>query len=162
MFKMLKDKNYIVTYVKKIVICTISIIFLGIAVSFNTNAMLGSDPVAIFYNGVGISTGIGMGLAANIINCILAVLVLILNKKYINIGTAIYAIVLGLSITLGFNIQVLLTIPNDLVFRFLTSLTAYAISFICLGAFMSVDIGIDPWTALAVIVSKKTKNPLDL
>ena len=42
------------------------------------------------------------------------------------------------------------------------SLVGCIFCFVGLGGFMAIDIGIDPWTAAAVIVSKKTKKSFRL
>lgn len=152
------DKKDFITWIKKITICAISIFTLGISIAINTRAMLGNDPISVFYDGLGISLGINMGVASNIINCVLAVIVFIIDRRYIHIGTLIYAIGLGLSITFGFQLYDFLGIPNLLTFRILSSIFGYLMAFISLSAFMAIDIGIDPWTAIAVIISNKIKK----
>lgn len=155
MDKNIYDKKNLTLYIKKIVICTISVIFLGFSISMTTKAMLGNDPITVFYDGLGISTKINMGIAANIINCILAFVVFLVDRHYIHIGTIIYAITLGLSITLGLNLYELLNIPNDLIYRILVAVMGYCLAFVSLGSYVAIDIGIDPWTAAAIIASKK-------
>lgn len=156
--KLMLDEKILKIYIKKILICVISVFFLGISVALNTKADLGNDPIAVFYDGLGRSTGINMGIAANMINSFLALSVFILDRKYIHIGTIIYAVVLGLSITFGLNVYEMLNLPTDLWFRWIVSFIGYALAFIALSAFVAIDIGIDPWTALAIIVSKKIKK----
>lgn len=149
------DKSEFIKVIKRVVICTLSVVLLGISIALNTRAMLGNDPITVFYDGLSIQTGHSMGITANIINSILLVIVLLVDRHYINIGTLIYAEVLGPSITLGLNLYNLLNIPEILVCRIVLAVIGYSLAFVSLGAFVAVDIGIDPWTASAIIMSQK-------
>ena len=41
----------------------------------------------------------------------------------------------------------------------IVSIIGCILCFIGIGGFMSIDIGLDPWTAVAIIASEKTKKP---
>lgn len=152
----------VVLWSKKCLICFISIVVLGISISFNTMAMLGADPVSVLFHGASVFTGVDMGLITNAINITLIIIVLFLDRKYINIGTLIYAITLGISIEWGIKIYNLMCIPTDFLPRFLISLVGCLLAFSSLGAFIAIDIGVDPWSAIALIISKKTNNPFKI
>lgn len=159
---MLQDKNLkkdVFNWLKKGIICTASIVLLGVATVLAVRAMLGNDPISVLYDGLGVSTKINMGIAANIINCILALVVFFLDRKYIHVGTVIYALVLGSSITLGLNFYDSLNLPGDLLFRIFIAIAGYLLAFVALGAFVAIDIGVDPWTAAALMLSKKIQKP---
>ncbi len=149
-------------YIKKVIICTFSIVLLGFGVALNTRAMLGNDPITVFYEGFGLKTGVNMGLAANIVSAILVVAVFLLDRHYINVGTLIYAAVLGLSITYSLSLYDSLNIPYTLMNRVITVLIGYTISTTAVGAFVAIDIGIDPWMASAIIIGKKLDKPFGL
>lgn len=153
------NNRNLVIWIKKIVICILSIAVLGISIAINAKAMLGNDPISVFYDGLGISLKINMGIASNIINIALAIVVFIFDRKYIHVGTLIYAIELGLAISLGLYLYDCLGIPNNLIFRVISAIIGYSLSFISLGAFVAIDIGIDPWTASCIIISNKTSHP---
>lgn len=149
-------KNYINgVYAFKLLLCIFSIILLGISIAFNTKALLGTDAIAVFFNGVSNFFNLNLGLATNIINCILAVIVILIDRKYINVGTVIYALALGPSINFGINLYEAMGVTNDYVPRFLVSILAVVLAIIGLGIFISVNIGVDPWSALAIISSNK-------
>lgn len=152
-----KNKS-IVLWAKEIIICTLSIIFLGLASVLVVKSMLGNDPISVLYEGLGISTKINMGIAANLINCVLAVIVFFLEKKYIHIGTLIYTTILGSSITFWLGLYSIFNIPGTLAWRISMAVLGYLLAFISVSAFIAIDIGIDPWTAITMIISKKTKK----
>lgn len=149
-------------YVKKVIICMIDIVLMGFAVALNTKAVLGNDPITVFYQGVGLKTGLGIGLATNIISAVLIVVVFLADKHYINIGTLIYAVVLGPSMTLGMSLYSLLNLPGTLTCRIISALIGYTLWAVSVGAFVAIDIGLDPWMASAIIIGKKINKPFGL
>ena len=78
--------------------------------------------------------------------------------------TIIYLAVLGVFIDFGEWAYGLLGVPDVMwwifnVSQIAASLVGCVFCFIGLGGFMAVNIGIDPWTAAAVILSTKTRKP---
>jgi Predicted membrane protein len=153
------EKEYMILWIKKIIICTLSMIMLGLGAVLVVKSLLGNDPISVLYEGLGVFFKINMGIAANIINCILAVVVFFLDKKYIHIGTLIYALVLGSSISFWINLFNYFIIPDGEIWRVGLAIAGYLISFISVSAYIAIGIGIDPWTALALIISKKLQKP---
>lgn len=150
----LKNKKTVL-WGKKIIICTLSLILLGIGCGINIITHQGADPITVFYEGLSKFLGINVGLTAGILNFSLVAFVFFVNRKYINIGTVIYIFVLGNFINFGIWVYNFLHIPNVFICQIIMSLIGCLFCFIGLGGFMSIDIGIDPWTAAAVILSKK-------
>ncbi len=151
-------KQSAVLWAKKILVCMVSIMLLGIASAFIIRAALGADPISVLYDGLSRRIGLDVGLTANIINCALIVIVFFINRKYVNIGTVIYAFSLGWFIKLGDLLYSLMHIPNNFTVKFIVAMLANLVAFIGLGGFMSINIGIDPWTAISVIISKKFRK----
>lgn len=144
-----------VLWAKKILICTVSLMILGIACGINIGAAQGADPITVFYEGLSKILGINVGLTANILNTTLVAIVFFLNRKYIHIGTVIYTFIMGIFIQLGIVIYNLMHVPHMFWWEVGVSMVGCVLAFIGLGGFMSIDIGIDPWTAAAIILSKK-------
>lgn len=153
------NKGLVACLALRIVVCTISIMFLGISIAFNTMADLGTDPISVFFIGMSKFTGLELGLSTNIVNFTLAVAVLIMDRKYINIGTLIYAFVLGISITLGMQIYNIIGFPDEIQWKILSAVIGCMLAFVGLASFISINIGIDPWTATAIIISKRIGKP---
>lgn len=66
-----------VLWVKKIIICTASLILLGIGCGINIVTSLGADPITVFYDGLSKATGLSVGITASILNTILVVVVFV-------------------------------------------------------------------------------------
>ncbi len=144
-----------ILWAKKILICTLSLMALGIACGINIRASQGADPITVFYDGLSKIIKTNVGLAVYVLNTSLVALIFFVNRKYIHIGTVIYMFILGLFVQAGIYIYDLMNIPNVFIWQIIVSLFGCMLAFIGLGGFMSIDIGIDPWTAAAIILSKK-------
>lgn len=178
------SRRSLILWTKKIIICTLSLILLGIGCGINLATNQGADPITVFYDGLSVVSGITAGQVATILNGSLIILVLIFDfldarkkakregKKltffdifnHIHIGTVIYLFVLGAFIDFGVWAYGLLNVPDVMVWilnvsQIGASLIGCLFCFIGLGGFMAIDIGIDPWTAAAVILSEKAKKP---
>jgi uncharacterized membrane protein YczE len=156
----LKNKSY-ENFLRKILIAIVGVALVGIALAFNSSAMLGNDPVAVFYDGVRNLCGLPreeLGLVTNLINCAFVVTMFILGRKYINIGTFVYAVPMGSFIDLGFKIHQMLNIPNTLNWRIFTAFGGCLMLFLGVGIFIAVDIGMDPCTGIVVILKDKIKS----
>lgn len=151
-----------ILYMKKVIVCTVSLALLGIGCGINIVTSLGADPITVFYDGLSKVTGLSVGFTASILNAILIVTVFCIKRKYINIGTVIYLFILGIFIDFGIWFYNCLEIPQTFFIRLVVSLIGCLICFIGLGGYMSADVGIDPWTALAIIVSEKTNKSFKL
>lgn len=172
------SRESIVLWIKKIIICTISLILLGIGCGINVATSQGADPITVFYDGLSKALNVSVGATASFLNFALILLVLVfsfisakINKaksfkeiikylfKYISIGTVIYLVVLGNFIDFGICVYNFLKVPEGLPLTFIyqigISLIGCIFCFVGLGGFMSIDIGVDPWTAFAVILAKK-------
>ena len=89
---------------KSVLIALIGVLLVGVGVAFNNCAGLGNDPVGIVYDGIRNVTGMGaeqLGLASNIVNLSLALLVFFTGRKYISVGTLVYFLPYGFFVELG-------------------------------------------------------------
>lgn len=139
----------------KVLMCTLSLILLGFGCGINIVTAQGADPITVFYEGLSKVAGISVGMVASILNASLVVAVFFISRKYIHIGTVIYIFVLGTFINFGIWIYKFFNVPEMFICQLGFSLVGCLFCFIGLGGFMAADIGIDPWTAGAVIISKK-------
>ena len=55
-------RNSAVLWVRKIIICTASLILLGIGCGINIVTSLGADPITVFYDGLSKATGLSLSL----------------------------------------------------------------------------------------------------
>lgn len=158
----------VLKYLLRIFICIVGVSFIGFAISFNKIASLGNDPLSVFFDGIRnivfYLTGYdNLGVSTNIVNYTLLIVIFIIARQYINIGTFIYTIPLGSFVTLGFKLYDCLGLPkNILVIQIITSVIGCAMLFLGLAIFISINIGFDPWTALIMFICKKTKKQFKL
>lgn len=144
--------------IKKMIFAFIGDIILGFGIAFNSCAGLGNDPISVFYSGVSNMLHINLGLASNIANYTMFIIVLILGRRYINIGTFIYTLPLGSFINLGIYIYGSLIKEQNLVIQIVSSVVGCLLLFLGIAIFISAEIGVDPWTGLALILSDRTKK----
>ena len=103
------------TLLGKIPIALVGVALVGFGIAFNSAGMLGNDAVAVLYDGVRNILGLQidkLGLVTNLVNFILVAVVFILGRKYINIGTFIYALPMGNFVDIGFKLHEILNIPS--------------------------------------------------
>lgn len=155
-----KKKSY-ETLLRKLPLALVGVILVGFGIAFNSAGMLGNDAVSVLYDGTRHALGLPMdklGLVTNLVNLTFLIVVLILGRKYINIGTFIYALPLGNFVSIGFKIYGLLNIPSNLGGRIVTSFLGCTMLFLGIGIFIAMDIGMDPVTGVHMIVRDKIKS----
>ncbi len=151
----IKNKSY-ETLLRKIPIALVGVILVGFGIAFNSAAMLGNDAVSVLYDGVLNALGLQMD-KLNLVNLIFLTVVFIFGRKYINIGTFIYALPLGNFVSIGFKIHEILNLSGTLGGRIVSSFLGCSMLFIGLGIFIAMDIGMDPVTGVNMIVRDKIK-----
>jgi uncharacterized membrane protein YczE len=153
-----KNKNLIL----KIVIAFIGLLFAGIGIAFNAAALLGNDPISVLYDGVRKTirfTPEQFGIVSAMVNIALMIIVFFTNRKYIHIGTFIYVISLGASISLGTVVYEILHLSANIFTRGFSAGLGSLMLFVGIAIFIVVDIGLDPWTGIVFILSDKVKQP---
>lgn len=141
---------------KKILLTFSGIIFMGFGIAFNSCARLGSDPISVFSDGVHNFFNISLGSAFSVTNYALFLIVLLFGRRYINIGTFIHALFLGIFVNWGINAYAALNVPNTLFFRILMAMIACFILFFGTALLIAADIGLDVWTGLAMLLRDRT------
>jgi uncharacterized membrane protein YczE len=155
-----KDKSY-KNFAIRIVIALVGVAFVGFGLAFNSVAMLGNDAVAVLYDGVRHLCGLPsekLGIVTNLVNYTLMVIVFILGRKYINIGTFIYTLPMGNFVDIGFKIHEIFAIPSTLNWRIFTSVCGCSMLFLGIGIFIAIDVGMDPCTGVVMIVRDKINH----
>lgn len=146
--------------VKRCVIAEIGIFILCIGVAFNAMAQLGNDPVGIFYDGMRSALSLSqqqLGIASNLINLILFGILCVFGRKYINIGTLLYIIPYGTFVGIGTAIYPHIFISDALVYRIAGSVTGCLLLYIGVGIYVAMEVGVDPMTGIALLLSDVLK-----
>lgn len=144
---------------KKISVAMIGIFLVCIGVAFNNNTGLGNDPVGIIYDGLRSFFHIPivqLGFVSNFINIALIVVLLLIGRHYVNIGTFMYLIPYGLFITIGSHLYPVLFQSNAIGVRLLGGLTGITLYYIGISLFVAADIGVDPFNGFMLTIRDKT------
>lgn len=144
----------------KIIGALIGILLVGIGVAFNAGTMLGNDPIGIVYDGVrhlADLSGEQLGMASNIVNFGLIIILLCVGKRYVNIGTFIYILPYGFFVGIGTKLYIMLGISNSLLLRGIAGVFGCLSLYAGVAIFIAMDIGLDPFTGIVMVIRDKLK-----
>ncbi len=140
---------------KKILLSFLGIFLIGVGVAFNAAAQLGNDPVGIFYDGIrdvlGLS-GTQLGMASNVVNFALAVLLFFVGRRYLSLGTIIYIVPYGTCVSAGTYLYSILFQTERMADRIMASVIGCGLLYLGVAIFITVDIGMDPMTGIAMVL----------
>ena len=121
------------------------------------HADLGSDPVTAFVQGLGISLHISTGMATNILNATAFIVLLVLNRSLIHLGTAVYTLTLGSFVDLFYSwINASVGPAPALWLRILFVLAGTLGIGIGLGLYQSAELGVGPTDGVNQTIVKRT------
>ena len=147
---------------KSVLIALIGILLVGVGVAFNNCAGLGNDPVGIVYDGIRNVTGMGaeqLGLASNIVNLSLALLVFFTGRKYISVGTLVYFLPYGFFVELGILLyQFLAPETGGLAVQIAFSVVGCLLLYVGVAVYITMDIGVDPLTGIVLVIRDTVKK----
>lgn len=145
----------------KLLLAIVGIILVGIGVAFNAAAALGNDPVGIMYDGLRSAAHLSaaqLGTASNIVNIALVVLVFLLDRHYVNIGTFIYIIPYGTVVSLGGRLYHVLFRTQTLPVQIAGAVIGCTLLYTGVAMYITADIGLDPFTGMVMVLRDKVKK----
>lgn len=131
-----------------------TIIQFGVALFLKTN--IGSDPFTVFNQGLAFLLNITPGQANMIILAVLICIILLVNRKYINIGTVIC--VIGVGPIIDLSLMIAGYIPIESCSLIVKSIFLIVISFVIAVGFSilkSADLGVAPNDNMYFIIRDK-------
>ena len=147
---------------RSVLIALIGVLLVGVGVAFNNCAGLGNDPVGIVYDGIRNVTGMGaeqLGLASNIVNLSLALLVFFTGRKYISVGTLVYFLPYGFFVELGILLyQILAPETGGLAVQIAFSVVGCLLLYLGVAVYITMDIGVDPFTGIVLVIRDAVKK----
>lgn len=159
-------------FLLKVVFALFGILLVGIGIGFNASALLGNDPIAILYDGIRNIAGLGyesLGLITNLVNLSVLALLLFIGRRYLNIGTVIYMLPLGTFVNFGNYLYGQMFTDPSVIVRLFMGIIGSLLIYTGVGIFITMDIGLDPFTALVMVINdrlgwefRKTKICFDI
>lgn len=147
--------NYIV---KESIRGFIATLLMGIGIATFVACELGSDPITVFLDGLNRTTGLSIGLINLMLNILIFVLALMLNRNKLGIATAINVIMLGLCIDVpAIFISELDLSSKNFVIRFIALLISQCIFAFSIGWMQTFQNGISSLDAVFYRIMKRTK-----
>ena len=153
---MKKNYNY-----KMIFLAFVGILLVGVGVAFNAAASLGNDPVGIMYDGIRNALGLTseqLGLASNIVNIVLMIVVFFTGRHYVNIGTFVYIIPYGTVVSLGGKLYQILFPTQTFAIQILGAVIGCLLLYTGVAMYITADIGLDPFTGVVMVLRDRTKK----
>ena len=89
---------------KRLPLAILGSFLVGVGIAFNASASLGNDPIGLVYDGVRQLLGLApeqIGLCAELSNYLLILLLLVVGRKHLNIGTLVAVLPYRLCMRLG-------------------------------------------------------------
>lgn len=142
----------------RIILAIFGIILVGVGVAFNASASLGNDPVGIVYDGIRSALNLSskqLGMASNIVNITLVVIVFFLKRHYVNIGTFIYIIPYGFVVDFGGKMYHMLLKAQTLPIQITGAAIGCFMLYMGVAMYITADVGLDPFTGLVMAIKDK-------
>ena len=123
-------------------------------------ANLGSDPVTAFVQGLGRTLGTTAGTGTNILNGSAFLILLLVNRRLIHIGTALYTLLLGITVDLFTGLLSLALGPEPGMVVRVIALGTGALAIACgLGLYQAAELGVGPTDGINQTIVAKTGLP---
>ena len=144
-----------------LILAVVGVMLVGTGVAFNAAAALGNDPVGIVYDGIRNAARLSpeqLGIASNIVNVALIIIVFFTGRHYVNIGTFIYVIPYGLAVDFGGRLYHMLFQTHALPLQILGATLGCLLLYTGVAMFITADIGLDPFTGIVMVIKDRLKK----
>lgn len=145
----------------KLLLAVVGIILVGTGVAFNAAAALGNDSVGIVYDGIRNTLGLTseqLGMASNVVNISLMVIVFLCDRHYVNVGTFVYIIPYGVVVDFGGRLYHTIFTEQILVFQIVAAVIGCLLLYTGVAMYITADIGVDPFTGIVMVIRDKLKK----
>jgi uncharacterized membrane protein YczE len=143
--------------VLRCLVALFGIFLTAVGVAFNVGAHFGNDPVGIFYDGISHLTNLSLGMASNIVNVGLIIILLLFGRKYINVGTVLHVVAYGTCVSIGVFIYKVIFVTYNMPSRIVAVVIGCLVIYIGVAITISADVGLDAMTGVAMLLSEKLK-----
>jgi len=146
---------------KSVAAALIGIFLVGVGIAFNNCAGLGNDPVGIVYDGMRNVGGMSqeqLGMASNIVNIALLIVLFFIGRRYVSIGTFVYLLPYGFCVDAGTHLYQLLAFSDGMAAKIIFSIAGCLLLYLGVSIYIAVDIGVDPFTGIVLVIRDKLKK----
>lgn len=142
-----------------IMLAAVGSILCGFGVGLNNGANMGFDGIGVMYDGVRNVLGLNssqLGFASLIVNLIIIIFLFFAARKYISLGTIIYMAGYSAFTDIGSYTYSLIFHEPTIPIRIIIALIGCAMLYLGLGIYVAIDIGVDSFTGLVLLLRDKT------
>lgn len=144
---------------KKNIMMLIGILLIGISVGMFRTADFGTDPFTCMNLGISGFLNMKFGILQFIVNIIIFLIVLLYARQYIGVGTLINMVFVGfLSDYVSEFLKIYVYDNSQMAIRIILLFVGVIITSFGVALYMTSDLGIAPYDALAFIIEKITKG----
>lgn len=142
--------------VKRTLVSLIGLIFCGIGVGLFLYSGLGVDPASVFELGIGNVFGISYGTSSALINVVILVIVLLIDRSYINISSIIAIFGIGYTADfVKFLLNMLLVGELNMIVKLILIFVGLFIMAIGIATYIRADLGVGAIDLISEIISRK-------
>ena len=143
-------------YIKRIIVLLIGVVLMSLCGTLLVIANIGSDAIMVFQQGLTVFLNVNFSIAIVSMNLLLLAIVLIVNRKKINVGTILVAVLIGplVDLFLSFNIA---STPATLLGQVGLVLVAILVGSFGVALYIHADMGLAAVEALVVTATERFK-----
>lgn len=149
--------DYIKKNAKRILMTVFGVLIGGFCVGMFSFSQMGVDPFQVLAHGIWMKTPLTFGNLYTIVNAIMLIAIIILDRKKIGLGTVINIFLLGYVVDFSTNLWTRLIPDPSLVIRIAFLIVAIVV--ICFGSslYFTANMGVSTYDAVALMMSEKQK-----
>jgi uncharacterized membrane protein YczE len=162
--KMTLLKYFCREYFVKAILCVTGVFIIGIGVGFMRYADFGIDPYMCFMNGLHIAIfknlGISFGATFAISSSLLILIVLILDRSKIGLGTIAAIVLTGYVSDLSVFLCNFILIEGAALFVLRAGMMILGILLVAIGSglYFNTHVGVSPYDGIGLIITNKIRN----
>jgi len=144
-------------FIKRILMTVFGVLVLGVAVGFLDYSDFGLDPFQTFAHGVGLHVPLQFGTTYMIISIIEIIVIFIVDRKKIGLGTLINLFLLGYVVDYSAKLIKIVFdgFGGGMVFRIISMVIGIVLLCFCAAVYFSADMGVSTHDAVSLIISEK-------
>ena len=158
------DSKKRLNYVIDILLTAFAAILCGTGCGLMNYASLGMDAVGTLYDGIRTAFNLSLdsiGTVSMGISIILVIFLFFVKRKYVSTGTVIYFLFYGVFANLSTAALQKFISSDSIYLKAGTGILGVLILSFGLGIYIAVDIGVDPFTGIVLLITETTHKKLE-